>query len=351
VDGRVRMAADTALGQPATQTWTLHSGSVYKTVLTSADYDRPQALLALLSPNRRDGNPDSILLHPSVASLAALGSTGEGWYFDAATDTLYATYYGSDLTVAGNRQFLIIYSSKALDSISQASAEWLLGGVTVILEGNFELDGVWINLLEENNSLPIFVSEGRLRQLCPTHYGLRNEGLVFTRGRQCFRPKNDGLNGYKSGQNSIVAMTIEQDLVVLGAGDIGTVGTSGPHNRQGVSAHGGHNIMLFGALLEGNDGQGWADICDSTHDSASWGVGVISRDNYVDSGVSYGIYMDGSAGGGTGSRSAWLDTCVSEGNVRDLAAVASDVQTVNCQLSTQITATGGTISTYSPETP
>ncbi len=108
--------------------------------------------------------------------------------------------------------------------------------------------------------------------------------------------------------------------------------------------------MIFGALFEGNDGQGWADICDSTHDSASWGVGVISRDNYVDT-ESYGFYLDGSAGAGTGGRSAWLDTCASEGNTRDLGAIASDVKIFDCQFKTQIAVTGGTIATYSPEAP
>lgn len=350
VDGRVRMAAETSLGQPDTQTWTLHSGSVYKTVLSSVDYDRPQVVLKTLVPNVRDGEPESVLKYSDVASLSALGASGEGWYFDSATDTLYLTYYGNDLTVLGNRNFHIVYSSKTLDTTGEFSAEWLLGGATVILDGNFELDGVWINSKEVNNTLPIFISQGRLKQVCATSYGLRAEGLTYTSGRRCYRSKYDGFNGYKSSQNSVVGMTIEHDLVVTGSGDIGTYGTTGSHNKQGFSAHGAHNAMIFGALFEGNDGQGWADICDSTHDSVSWGVGVITRDNYVDT-YSYGIYMDGSAGAGTGSRSAWLDTCFSEGNTRDLAAVTSDVRISSCVLPTQISVAGGSISSYSPETP
>jgi hypothetical protein len=351
VDGRVRIQADTSLGQPATQTWTLHSGAVYKTVLTSADYDRPQAVLKTLVPNVRDGEPDSMQQYASVAELTALGSNAEGWVFDASVDTLYVTYYGSNLTVAGNRSFKIIYSSKTLDSVGDISAEWLLGGCTVILEGSFDLDGVWINSKEVNNTLPIFIAEGRLKQLCATGYGIRAEGLTYTSGRRCYRPKNDGLNGYKSSMNNVVGMTIEHDLVVTGAGDIVTYGTAGPHNKQGFSAHGAHNAMIFGALLEGNDGQGWADICDSTHNSASWGVGVIVRDNYVDAGISNGIYMDGSSGGGTGGRFAWLDTCTSYANTRDLVSVASAVKTVNCSLTTQVVVSGGSVTSYSPETP
>ena len=350
VDGRVRMAAETSLGQPDTQTWTAHTGAIYKTVLSSADYDRPQCVLASLVPDVRDGQPKSIRKYASVAELSALGTTGEGWYFDPDTDTLYLTYFANDLTVLGNRNFKIIYSSKTLDSTGEFSAEWLLGGCTVILEGLFEMDGITINSYEASSTLPIFIAEGRLMQLCATSYGLRAEGLTYTSGRRCYRPKFDGLNGYKSAMSGTVGMTIEHDLVVIGAGDIGTYGTGNPHNRQGFSAHGAHNAMVFGALFEGNDGQGWADICDSTHDSASWGVGVISRDNYVDT-ESYGFYMDGSAGAGTGSRAAWLDTCVSEANTRDLGAITSDVQLFNCQLETQITAASGTIADYSPEAP
>lgn len=351
IDGRVRFQADTALGQPVTQTWTLHSGVVYKTVLTSVDYDQPQAFLKTLVPNVRDGMPDSMLKYTSVAALTSLGSGGDGWFFDSATDTLYVTYFGNDLTVANNRNFQIIYSSKTLDSVGEFSAEWLLGGCTVILEGNFDLAGVWINCKEVNNALPIFMSEGALVQLCATQYGLRAEGLVFTKGRSCYRSKHDGLNAYKSSMNSIVGMTIEQDLVVLGTGDIGTFGTAGPHNNQGFSAHGKSNAMIFGAIFEGNDGQGWADISEAGHYSASWGVGVIVRDNYIDAGISSGMYFDGSSGGGTGGRSAWLDSCVSENDTRSLVSVASAVKVFNCVTPVTLAVSGGTITSYSPATP
>jgi hypothetical protein len=351
VDGRVRFAADTALGQPPAQTWTAHSGAVYKSVLTSADYDRPQAILKTLVPNVRDGFPDSMLLYASVAELTALGTSGEGWYFDAATDTLYMTYYNADLTVSGNRNFHIVYSSKALDSNGELTAEWLLGGCTVILEGTFLFDGVWINSKEYNSTLPIFIAEGNIVQLCTASYGLRAEGLTFTKGRKVFRSKSDGFNGYKSNSSSTTGMTIEVDYVAMGCGDIGTFGTTARSvNNQGASAHGKHNLMIFGGLIEGCFGQGWADICDSTHNSATWGVGVITRDNYVST-VSYGIYMDSSAGGGTGSRAGWFDTCASVDNTRDLAAVESAVKKFNCIVPTQITTGIGTIVTYSPESP
>lgn len=351
IDGRVRFAAETSLGQPATQTWTLHSGSVYKTVLTSVDYDIPIVVQKTLVPNVFDGYPDSILKYSSVAGLTALGANGEGWYFDYATRTLYMTYYGNNLTVSGNRNFHIVYSSKTLDSTGDFSAEWLLGGCTVILDGNFEFDGVWVNSKEVNSVLPIFITEGRMTQICPTSYGLRVEGLTYTSGRRCYRSKYDGLNGYKSSISNTVGMTIEHDLIVSGAGDINTYGTGSPHNNQGFSVHGAHNAMIFGALLQNNDGQGWGDICDSTHNSASWGVGVISRNNYVDSGISNGIYMDGSAGGGTGGRSAWLDTCIGCSDTRNLVSVASAVKTYNCTLPTELAVSGGTITDYLPDNP
>jgi hypothetical protein len=148
-------------------------------------------------------------------------------------------------------------------------------------------------------------------------------------------------------------MTIEHDVVCMGQGDIGTFGDppgfSG--NNQGSSAHGKSNIMVFGGLYEGCYGQGAADISQSGHNSASWYVGVISRDNAVLSGFSYGFYLD-STSGGAGTRAAWLDTCVSNKNVRDLITLSGPVYLYSCLLETQVSSgTGASIAAYDPSDP
>lgn len=350
IDGLVRIAADTSLKQPTdpTQVWTLHSGNVYKTNLASAQLDRPQRLRNVFVPDPIDGWAISVTKAASVAALTALGAAGEAWYFDAGTDDLYATRFGTDLTLVANRPYQIAYSDKVLDTTGALASEWVLGGVAVILEGNFTLDGVWINSREEGGQTPVLLAQGRLLQISSTSYGVRTEGLLYFSGWRCYRSRNDGLNGYGS-PTGVVGHGILHDVIVSGTGDIDTFGTAAfTPNCQGASAHGKYNLMVFGGLMEKCFGQGFGDISMAGHNSKTWLVGCVTRDNYADGGTSNGFYFDQSAGG---SREIWLDSCASEGNTRDLVTIGCVVRHFNCDLPVRLLLSGGTYVAYDPANP
>lgn len=358
VDGRMRVNSGSTNLQPAAMTVTLTSGYVYQATMVSTNYDIPTAMLKTLVPNPVDGKPDSMKAYSSIAALTALGDNGEGWFYDRTgaygpARTLYWTYYGTDQTVVGNRNFHIVYANTTLDSFGEFSAEWVMTATTVIFEGKVEMDGVWINMRQSSAGLPVFLAQTLLDEptfsLASASYGFRAEGLCYLDGWQSIRSKYDGFNAYKGSFDGSVGFSCANNYFSLGSGDIGTWGTSGrTANNQGWSVHDKCNTMLFGSLIQAAFGPGWADVVGTTHNSCSWGGGVVSRYNYADSGISNGFYFDGS---GDGTRTVYLDTCMSVGNTRDLVVVDAAANIYNNTLPTRLALSGGTITTYSPEAP
>lgn len=380
VDGYVEMRADTYNGPATSLSWSLHSGSVYKATLSGSGdgYDLPTAILDRFRADPGDGRAASLFNYaapdPSTPYLATAlanlvgGGSGPGFVYDrqgaiGTARTLYASLDGPDLTVSDNQAALdIIYANKVLDhqGIPEFSAEWYMVGTTVILEGTFYCKGVWPNSVEGGGSSPIFLAQAPFADpsytLGSAVYGIRAEGFCYTSNWQVDRSKYDGLNGYKGSQTGATSFIVGHNFASRGSGDLGTWGTivaGNPRatNLQGWSVHGGVNAILAGAVLQDSYGQSLADICDPTHNSASWLIGVDVREAALASGVRNGIYIDSSAGAGTGSRAAWVDSCGSTENTRDLVAVGSAVKVHNSALPSRLTTGVGSITAYTPEAP
>lgn len=312
---RARMPGLTAIGiigpELRSQTWTLHSGTIYKTTLAGT-----------LIPERildRDNVVDEFGYERQLkkydagpapeygsidAALAALTAADSGWTWNNATRELYVKFF--NLNLENNKYALrAVYSGGSGPQYVDAVA------TTVGINGLI-LDGITQRGVQSAGSLPQVYTYNCISQFA-NFAGLEaNDGFYASENFHIHSSQEDCFH-YFAITSPFSTSMVEINCIATDAGARDTFGltygdgTSRPMNRNGSSMHQSATGARFGGIYEASRGPNIADVTGTLGGAAkTWQVGVVTRRSQPSTLPSGQVFVRSS---GEQMRTVLLDTC------------------------------------------
>ena len=265
------------------------------TVLTGAGAAQP--VVRVLDAANLDafGEAKSYRRYASAALLDA-GGSGAGWHYDAATKTLRLNVNAESLKA--NLRGIYGAASGASRIYVQGSALLLRGVKTegvqfLIADGAARSGAVWLDRHQSR------FADGKGIDMAQAGSAVLTDCLFHA-------SESDAVNAFQRGAHASKGLVLTARSTFRAAGDcLAFNGT-----LQGSSAHGGTHHVGFGNRYWGNNGQGVADtVIAGELGDVSWLVGCTAG------GAPAGTanFFFGSGADAVLRRTAYLDTCVSEG--------------------------------------
>ena len=353
----IRQTGDTL----STNTWTLHSGNVWKTTIAAAsglatwgakgphlvrytdtlDEFGFAARLPYFAPATQDNTG-------VTAAVAALDAAGTGWTYDGQTanKVLYVALGGADVQSNRSRLEALYYNASVDDRVFLSGGNLAFDGIC--------FDGQLIWPLEYNSSGTYIPSSVWLSncwlQFSPG-YGVQVDSntSAYLDNVRIHASALDGINAdsTRSGSGAVAKVALA-GCFISSSGDVDAYTTTQSQNRQAISSHSGY-LAAFGCLFEKSWGQEVADTGSGAGPSKSWYVGCVARngDTRLTSNVGFGFY--------DANRQAWLDTCVglAEGTHPLYFTGGASGKVYNCTWDSAIVADGGSSAptAYAPGSP
>ncbi len=220
-------------------------------------------------------------------------------------------------------------------------------GADLVLEGPITLDGVTVTGLAGGGRTARYWASG------VTHLRAPGSGIEVAAGESYLQncrvhsSINDASNNSSGPTAPTHGLQFEIACTFTGAGAINHQGTSVSQNRNAASAHGGQHHVAFSSVYRGSHGPDCADTSANGYASVSWLVGCKSEGSSASGNANFAL---GSAS--TGSRSVFMDSCVSSGGTTfgliNANPANTTIKTFGCTFSG---GTSGTVATYRPDAP
>lgn len=319
------------------QTWTVHSGDVYKTTLTLTG---AQTVQRVARRDLYDSVANQPLTFTQYANAAALvAATGvQGWAIDttAGNKVIYIRLTSGDNV----ETFKTILKAFYLDTSGES--RWLISGVPCLIQaevpGTVLFDGVGIVGTDDGlgNIANVYV-DGIVSRFAPLHAFELHGGINYVARCHAHAPLADCFN-YNSTTTLLASQNIEIDCRGTNAGDIATFGTAISANRNGSSAHDLTDIWRIGGWYEGNWGPQVADIANAAT-GTSWNIGVICGPTTEPQSIGF---FTADAG-----RVSYYDMCHAYGNTTAISAATGTAKSSGSRFEGNIV---GTLGTYNPAT-
>ena len=318
------------------QTFTVHSGTVYKATLTLTGAQTVQRVIRRDQFDLLAGEGVPLRKYPDVAALIAAGT--QGWAIQ---------------TVSGNKEIYIRMSLGVDPNVNNArsvlqgfyvdtnaQSRWLVSGVPCLIHaqpGTVMFDGVSLVGTDEAGSASEVYADGIYARFAAGS-GFQTFGSTnFFKNCIAHAPAADGFNYNRptTGGNSQV---VEHDCRTTNAGDIATFGTGISPIFNGSSVHDDVGILRAGSIYENCWGPQVADVSNAGG-GTSWNIGVIC-------GPTTEPQKIGFFSSDPGRKSYW-DMCHAYGNTTALTSAGGPSFAAGCVLEGNVL---GTLGSYDPET-
>lgn len=284
----IRVAGDTA----ASLTWTLDSGTMRATVVTS------NLITTVTYAKLRDefGRPLPLQKQTSIANVASLG----GWYFDSATKNIYVRHGATASFDAQVKPSLdLIYSE--------------VGSSTMRVQGR---EGYYENILFIGCQILITQGSG-----LPSTAVFKNCAFWYSNGSglavdgsyavlddcEIYRAFGDGVGTHASPQTlaGVQATHVAINTDANYSGNFDANG-SGANNQNGFSAHENCRSVILGGNIRKSCGPNLIDTGLGTGSvGSSWWAGVHAEDSLGANPTNYETY---------GVRTVWMESCTERGD-------------------------------------
>lgn len=335
-------------------TWTNVSGAVYSTNLAALAAGQAVQRFILRDTYQTDGSPYRFPFYDSLTELqnASNGAPGSinGWAYNSGAEILYCAFSGNNINNSNIKSKMKAYYLRS----NADCAFSLQGGVTLFIDDTYGLtfDGVNMEMFNTGASAPTLYIEGRglTRMFVPPGNGFYNAGgFGYLAGVQVESSGSDAFHCDPSSLNTD-SMLILSDCIGNNGGDRATFATSATktNNNNGLSAHGGGNVIVSSCSFKNNYGPTIADTGLNGLTSLSWYIGCDLQKS--GDGVSAAFTLAGSSA--TGLRNVWIDNCSTEEEVTSLSVTNGTAKVTNNLFNgTSAAGAGGTISTYTRNAP
>jgi len=273
---------------------------------------------------------------PKQSSIAAVDSSGYGWWYDKISRILYLRIQAQDVNVLksnltgiyatdGDNQYRITAAVLYIENII------LFGYPSLYNDVGQLTPEIWLK------NVSVRYSEGHSRSI--------NGGKCYSQGGTYYRSAADNAN--YSALNGVVAYGVEINDLTWYAGDVDTfgAGASQPNNpvsteqdKNGSSIHEGYVVRI-----NGSHNKSFGPPIADTTSSFTWCIGTQtgSTFDFYSNGLPYGFVMQGN--------NAWLDSC--QAGMASDATLNSDfganTRLFNC-LGLEVASRSGIFSIYAP---
>lgn len=298
----------------ATATWTVHSGTVYKTgALSVTGSQTPNRVFRIDTYDAEFGQAVRLLQFTSAAALVT-ASTSQGWAWDDTAKVMYIRL--SDLAggwhdVHSFRSQLSALWSPGAGGISECQSF----GIPLGFFGPITFMGVCVgaeNVGSVASELYMDGGPGKIMMFCPPEQGVQTYGgYVYVARVKVHAPNFDCFN-YNAGRTTLAnSYVTELDCEATSAGDIQSFGsTPRSPNLNGSSAHDDVQILRAGGFYAG----GWGPVIADVGPGTSWNICNVVRDTEDTQEIGY-IFATGKVG--------YLDQCMSSGNTVSIQAAGA----------------------------
>lgn len=315
----------------ASATWTANGtyGNVYETTLVTSNH-----VIRVLDSSSTDelGLPSPLL---KAASLLALNTAGQGWWYDSATKKCYIRMGVLNVNSIKAR-FSAIYATGGDNQILVQAANLYVENITV--------DGYFTVLNQAGQTTPQLWLKN-----CTIRYAASNSrnvsgGYCYSQGCTYYRGTVDHAN-YNTA-NSVVARGVEIDDSTWYAGDVGTFGDGATQPNNPVSIdqnkNSSSNHDSYVVRVGGTHRKAYGPLIADTDGSYSWNLGVSCGYSYATGASKYGWIVQGS------TARAWLDGCSAGPGNSGINSDTSAVTYTFNSFGTQVTSSSGSFSAYVP---